>query len=570
MRFRSFGIVSSVSLVLFALGACAGDPTAEGVSGADSSNEDASSPIPSKADANASSSSDPPPGNDSGTTANADADSSAPDAGGYPAFGSATYFKASNTGTYDTFGSAVSFSADGKYLAIGARGESSNAKGINQNQADDSASLAGAVYLFVWSGTAWTQEAYIKASNAEAGDMFGTAVALSADGSRLVVGALSEDSSATGVGGNQADNGSPESGAAYVFVRAGTTWTQEAYIKASNTGSASATEGDAFGASVSISGDGTRLVVGAYGEQSNATGINSNQSDNSLRQSGAAYVFVRSGTTWSQEAYVKASNTGANDCFGRIVTLSADGMHLAVGADGESSNATGINQNQADDSAFAAGAVYVFARTGGTSWSQEAYVKPSNTSLLDDFGSALALSADGSRLAVGAMMEQSSATGIDGNGDQKTAPQLYSGAAYVFVRSGTTWTQEAYVKASNTWSGAYFGASVALSADGARLIVGAEHEDSAATGINGNQNDGSAKQSGAAYVFSRTGTTWSQDTYVKASNTYAFSEFGGSVSMSGDGSRIAVGARLESSSATGIGGDQSKLDSYMSGAVYVY
>lgn len=568
MKFRSFGIVSSASLVLFALGACAGDPTADGVSGTESSNEDASSAVPSKPDADGSSSSDPSKGNDAGSTPDADPDSG-PDAGGYPAFGSATYFKASNTGTYDTFGSAVSFSADGKHLAIGARGESSNATGINQNEADDSASLAGAVYMFVWSGSAWTQEAYIKASNAEAGDMFGTSVALSADGSRLVVGALNEDSSATGVGGNQADNGAPESGAAYVFVRSGTTWTQEAYIKASNTGSLSATEGDFFGASVSISGDGTRIVVGAYGEQSNGTGIDSNQSDNSLRQSGAAYVFVRSGTTWSQESYVKASNTGANDCFGRVVTISADGTHFAVSADGESSNATGINQNQADDSAFAAGAVYVFARVG-TSWSQEAYVKPSNTSLLDDFGSALALSADGSTLAVGAMMEQSSATGINGNGDQKTAAQLYSGAAYVFVRSGTTWTQEAYVKASNTWEGAYFGSSVALSADGGRLIVGAEHEDSAATGINGNQNDGSAKQSGAAYVFSRTGTTWSQDAYVKASNTYSFSEFGGSVSMSGDGSRIAIGARLESSSATGIGGDQSKLDRYMSGAVYVY
>lgn len=566
MKLRSFGIISSATLVLFALGACAGDPTAEGVAGTDSTTEDASSTVPSKPDANGSSSGEPPPANDSGST---DADSSAPDAGGYPAFGSATYFKASNTGTYDTFGSAVAFSADGTRLAIGARGESSNATGVNQNETDDSASLAGAVYMFVWSGTAWTQEAYIKASNAEAGDMFGTAVALSADGSRLVVGALSEDSSATGVGGDQADNGAPESGAAYVFVRSGTTWTQEAYVKASNTGSVSATEGDAFGTSVSISGDGTRIVVGAYGEQSNGTGIDSNQNDNSLRQSGAAYVFVRSGTTWSQEAYVKASNTGANDCFGRVVAISADGTHLAASADGESSNATGINQNQADDSAFAAGAVYVFARNG-TSWSQEAYVKPSNTSLLDDFGSALALSADGSRLAVGAMMEQSSATGINGNGDQQTAAQLYSGAAYVFARSGTTWTQEAYVKASNTWEGAYFGSSIALSADGGRLIVGAEHEDSAATGINGNQNDGSAKQSGAAYVFSRTGTTWSQDAYVKASNTYAFSEFGGSVSMSGDGSRIAVGARLESSSATGIGGDQSKLDRYMSGAVYVY
>jgi hypothetical protein len=554
-------LLSSLLVVLVVLGAC-GNGT-EGPKG-DVGDLDASAPIEGGR------ASEPTAVDGGGKDAATDADAGPPaHDGGYPAFGAATYIKASNTGSIDVFGSAVSFSADGKRVAVGARGESSNATGINGNQANNDAAASGAVYVFSWSGTAWSQEAYIKASNTGAGDLFGTTVSLSADGTRLAVGASSEDSNATGINQDQANEAAPESGAVYVFSRSGTTWTQEAYIKASNTGTLSATEGDFFGAMVSLSADGTRLAVGAYGEESNATGINQNQADNSLRQAGAVYVFVRSGTTWTQEAYIKASNTGAGDWFGRAVALSGDGTRLAVGAVNEKSNAIGINQNQADKSAFGAGAAYVFTRSG-TTWTQEAYVKASNTSAIDQFGWCVSLSADGSTLAVGADMEQSSATGINGNGDQVMKPALYSGAAYVFVRSGTTWTQQAYIKASNTWAGHYFGYSVALSADGSRLVVGAEHEDSGAKGINGYQHDGTAKESGAAYVFSRSGTTWSQDAYVKASNTGAFDQFGWSVSLSGDGTRLAVGALLENSNATGINGDQANDNAYESGAVYVY
>ncbi len=162
-------------------------------------------------------------------------------------------------------------------------------------------------------------------------------------------------SSATGVGGNQANNTANASGAVYVFSRVGTTWTQEAYVKASNTDAQ-----DHFGDSVSLSSDGTRLAVGAYGEASNATGINGSQIDNSSRWAGAVYVFLRTGTTWRQEAYIKASNTNASDDFGSSVSLSSDGARLAVGAYGEASNATGIDGNQADNSASGAGAVYVY------------------------------------------------------------------------------------------------------------------------------------------------------------------------------------------------------------------
>ncbi len=163
---------------------------------------------------------------------------------------------------------------------------------------------SGAAYVFVRSGGIWTQQAYLKASNTGAGDGFGDSVAVSGD--TVVVGASGEDSNATGVDGNQGDNSASHSGAAYVFIRSGGIWTQQAYLKASNTGA-----DDDFGNSVAVSGD--TVVVGAYSEDSNATGVDGNQGDNSASASGAAYVFTRSGGIWTQQAYLKASNTGADD-----------------------------------------------------------------------------------------------------------------------------------------------------------------------------------------------------------------------------------------------------------------
>jgi hypothetical protein len=169
------------------------------------------------------------------------------------------------------------------------------------------------------------QAVYGKASNAEAGDVFGISVALAGD--TLAVGAYGEASGATG---GQADNSAINAGAVYVFVRTGATWTQQAYLKAPNTGA-----GDLFGYSVALSGD--TLAIGAPNESSGATGVNpaSGQADNSAIQAGAVYVFVRTGTTWTQQAYLKASNTGAGDLFGWSVALSGD--TLAVGAVGEAS-----------------------------------------------------------------------------------------------------------------------------------------------------------------------------------------------------------------------------------------
>ncbi|MBK7540086.1 MAG: FG-GAP repeat protein [Myxococcales bacterium] len=407
-------------------------------------------------------------------------------------------------------------------------------------------------YLFVFHrGAAVLQQlAYGKASNPDVSDGFGISVSLSGD--TLAVGAHHEASAATGVNGNQADNTAFDSGAVYVFVRSGASWTQQAYLKASNTGS-----NDLFGYSVSLSGD--TLAVGAHRESSAATGANGNQADNSAGASGAVYVFVRSGASWTQQAYLKASNTGVGDSFGQAVSLAGDA--LAVGAPNEASAATGVNGNQADNSANASGAVYVFVRSG-PSWTQQVYLKASNTGVSDGFGTSVSLSGDA--LAVSAYGEDSAATGV--NGSQANNSAADSGAVYVFVRSGPSWTQQAYLKASNTGVSDFFAYSVSLSGD--TLAVGAPRESSAATGVNGNQADNSAGDSGAVYVFVRSGASWTQQAYLKASNTGVGDSFGQAVSLAGDA--LAVGAPNEASAATGVNGNQADNSANASGAVYVF
>jgi hypothetical protein len=458
------------------------------------------------------------------------------------------YLKASNTDTLDQFGYSVAVYGD--TVVVGAWEEGSDGTGVNGDQTDNNAYGAGAAYVFVRSGTTWSQQAYLKASNTDEGDQFGYSVAIS--GNTIVVGANLEASNATGVNGDQTNNNATGAGAAYVFVRNGNTWSQQAYLKASN-----ADEGDEFGDSVAISGN--TVVIGAWQEASNAMGANGNQSNNSAAAAGAAYVFVRNGTTWNQQAYLKASNTDAEDQFGYSATVSGD--TAVIGAWEEDSNATGINGDQTNNSLECAGAAYVFIRNGNT-WSQQAYLKASNTDLDDYFGRAVALAGD--TLVVGAFLESSNATGIDGN--QTNNDAFHAGAAYVFVRSDTTWSQQAYLKASNTNAEDLFGYSVAVW--GNTVAVGAFLEASAANGINGDQADNGASAAGAAYVFIRSGTTWSQQAYLKASNTSAGDQFGYSLALSRDA--VVVGADFEASNATGVNGDQTNNRAINAGAVYVF
>jgi hypothetical protein len=403
------------------------------------------------------------------------------------------YIKASNTDPNDRFGASVAL--DGNTLAIGAPNESSNATGVNGEQTDNSAFWSGAVYVLTRDGVgAWSQQAYIKASNTEAGDPrvqtgenFGGSVALSGD--TLAVGAWGEDGGSTGIDGDQDSNDAEDSGAVYVFVRdGGGTWSQQAYIKASNTGVR-----DRFGHSVALSAH--TLVVGAPWESSDAIGVDGDQQNDNADFAGAVYIFDRDlSGTWQQISYVKASNTGFDDEFGWAVGFVGD--TVAVGAPGERSSATGINGDQSDNSSARAGAVYVFERDRSAKWTQQAYLKATNTNAQDEFGRSLDLTTES--LAVGAPFESSSAVGI--NGDQTDNSNDEAGAAYLFTRdSESNWSQNAYVKASNTDANDWFGWSVALGTQ--TLVVGANFEDSSAIGIDGDQSNNDLSTSGSAYLF---------------------------------------------------------------------
>jgi hypothetical protein len=483
------------------------------------------------------------------------------------------YVKAPNPGDGDQFGAAVALSADGTTMAVGATGEGSASRGVNGDQKNNDADDSGAVYVYIRDKGAWTPQAFLKASNADSLDQFGTNVALSADGNTLVVGAYFEDGGGRGVNGNQADNSIGQAGAVYVFVRRGTAWSQQAYLKASNPGEAE--EGDTFGYSIAVSGDGNTVAVGAPSEDSNARGMNGNQADNSAVAAGAVYVFARSGATWSQQAYVKSdvpAEFTAGDLFGYSVALNSNGSTMAIGAYDEGS-AAGIN-GPFDNTLGGSGAVFVYTRTG-TSWTRTAFLKAKEQDRSDSMGAAVAISDDGNTILAGAPDEDSLTTGINaarsGDSGQTDAPDDNSaGAVYVFVRSGTTWTQQANFKASNTGKNDWFGIEVALSGDGRTAAVSATNEDSGARGINGNQSDDSANEAGAVYLFRRSGATWAQVAYVKGSNTEEFDELGSSVALTRDGSVLAVGAKFEDSAAAGVNGNQSDNTLLDSGAVYVF
>lgn len=512
------------------------------------------------------------------------------------------YLKASNAEAYDHFGcggasaghtgNSLAISRDGSTMAIGAPYESSGARGLNGDQNDNSVYGSGAVYVFTRQGDTWAQQAYVKASNTGLGDHFGSSVVLSGDGNTLAVAAHFESSAATGVGGDQSDDSIPQAGAVYVFARAGNSWSQRAYIKASNTGRAGIGDefgdGDQFGYSLALSAAGDMLAVGAITEDSGAQSIGENQDDDSQISSGAVYVFTRTGETWSQRAYLKASNSEAGDLFGFAVALSADGNTLAASSYDEDGGTRLINGPD-DNRRTASGAIFVFDRNGDT-WSQTAYLKGSKSERTDQLGYALAISDDGNTIAGGAGDEDCLIPGVNPPGCDNDSPadigaNIWVGAAYVFVRRGNSWTEQAFIKASNPRPYNSYGVRLALSGDGNTFAVTAYLEDEAAQGIHGPEpvpflivpnldpwraNDNQAVESGAVYLYTRTDDDWIQQAYVKASNAQLGDEFGSAIALSGDGSTMVVAAHNEDSSARDVNGDQADDLASESGAVYVF
>ena len=399
------------------------------------------------------------------------------------------YIKADNAEADDYFGHSISLSTDGNTLAVGAYMEDASAVGVHDHPVNNNdAEYSGAVYIYKRDEkNKWSPQAYIKASNADAGDYFGKSVSLSANGTTLAVGAYGEDAQRV-VGSAdynlEADNNEKNSGATYVFTATNDEWTQEAYIKASTTGVS-----DYFGFLVSLSSDGATLAVAAHPEDSDATGINGNPSNDAKENSGAVFVFIRGeNNDWPQQAYIKASNTDQNDQFGEAISLSADGNTLAVSAYREDSDSKGINEAENNNDANDSGAVYVFSRDTGwegteyqdnqSPWSQQAYIKASNAGDNDWFGNRLSLSDDGKTLAVSATEEDSNETGINQSGvfaevNDSTCCSN-SGAVYIFTRVDSKWLEKTYIKAKNPKVRDNFGKSVTLSGKGNTLVVGSE------------------------------------------------------------------------------------------------
>jgi K319-like protein/FG-GAP repeat protein len=470
-------------------------------------------------------------------------------------------------------------------------------------------------------------QAYVKASNpgggarvgegnsVSFGDQFGLSVALSDN--TLVVGAPHEDSCATLINGDQTNNECEGAGAVYVFTRAGATWSQQAYIKASNNNTP---PGDWFGRHVALSGD--TLAVTALQDNSCARGVNGVSASNNCFFGGAVYVFTRTNGVWTQQAYLKAENVDEHNGHGFGYSLALEGDTLAVGTYADASCATGINGDPNSDCLAPVGAAYVFTRTNGA-WSRQAYFKPPvvlpNASY--DFAYSLALSGD--TLAVGSPGDPTNCLqGTSGclsfgsaylyrrsNGvwtqeafiqpvqaSQNTigfgqnvalsddtlavmtpgGPTM-AGALYVFTRADGSWSQQAQLKGSNTESFDMFGSSLALEGD--TLAVGAEGEASCARGLNGNQADNSCPRAGAVYLFNRNAGVWRQQAYLKASNTDAGDAFGGMGEDNGGmttgtvalkNGTLAIGAYRESSCASGINGNQADNNCTDAGAVYVY
>lgn len=384
------------------------------------------------------------------------------------------------------------------------------------------------------------QQAFLKASNPGQNDNFGATVDLSGD--TLVVGAPHENSSATGVDGNQNDESAPDAGAAYVFVRGASGWTQQAYLKSADVVAVGVTGGDRFGSSVAIEGD--TIVVGVPFEDSESALVGGDPTDNSSNDTGAAYVFERVGSTWTQTAYLKSSLPTVNEALGTSVAI--DGDTIVVGGRGSGSGQ---------------GTAQIYVRNGGT-WSHQARLTQVGGSAGDGFGSSVAI--DGDTLAVGTPSDDNGATGVNATSIPFGASG--SGAAYVFVRTGSTWNLEAYVKASNTGVGDSFGSWVALHAD--TLAVAAPAEDSNATGVGGNQANNAASDSGAVYLFERSGAAWSQVVYLKPSNTNAGDFFGFGLALSA--SQLAVGAGGDDSAAVGLGGNPFDNSLPGAGAVHLF
>ncbi|MFC1453732.1 hypothetical protein ACFLQL_00980 [Verrucomicrobiota bacterium] len=376
-----------------------------------------------------------------------------------------TMLTASDGAALDVFGVATAVSSDGNTAIIGARG-------VHTNQ--------GAAYVFTRSDGNWSQQAKLTASDGDANDLFGWSVALSDDGNTAIAGAYLADAGTNVF-----------AGAAYVFTRSGDTWSQQQKLTA-----ASGASLDAFGWSVALSSNGNTTIIGASMAD---VGGNNNE--------GMAYVFLRSGDTWGQQATLTAADGAASDGFGFFVALNSDGDTAIAGS--YLADVAGITDQ---------GAAYVFTRSVSNVWSQQGKLTASDGALNDEFGFSVALNDDGDTAIAGAHYAD-----VGTNANQ--------GAAYVFTRSSTNWSEQGKLTVWDGTASNLFGVSVALSSDGNTALASAPAAD----------ESGIINQ-GAVYLFTRSAGTWIDQQQLTYSGGAMNDQFGISVALDSDGDTAIVGA----------------------------
>jgi hypothetical protein len=321
----------------------------------------------------------------------------------------------------------------------------------------------------------------IQAGDIGSYDDYGTSNAISDDGTKIIVGAYREDQLGS------------DAGAAYIYTYNGSSWSQQQKILASD-----AQAGDRFGQFVDMSGDGTKVIVGAYFED---TGGNN---------AGSAYIYAynSSSSSWAQEQKIQAPSPANSRTFGSTVAINENGTKVYVGEPGGNSGKGHI-------------LVYTY---NGSSWSQVDQITGSDTanqswlghSGPNNHGTSMSLSRDGTVLAVFAYMYNVGSYG----------------RAYIFKYNGSSWSEQEYLNGSN--GGAYFGSALALSDDGTTLIVGAL----------GNTSSGNTETQGAAKIYTYDGSSWSlQQIIPNADVPIGAKQFGNAVAINGAGTRVVVGAR---------------------------
>jgi hypothetical protein len=373
----------------------------------------------------------------------------------------------------DTFGDSVALSADATTALVSASGDE-----------DPNGPKSGSAHVFVRSDGAWRHQAKLVADDGDEEDLFGGAVALSADGTTALVGASGDE-----------DPNGKNGGSAYVFGRSDGRWRQEAKLAASD-----GDEEDLFGTSVSLSADGTTALVGAMG-----SGISGRV------EAGSAYVFERSGGSWQQASKLAASEPELQGRFGVSVALSGDGTTALVGTimsvDGVGSAGKAYRYERADD------------------WSKQGTLTAEDGDADDWFGWTVSLSTDGTTALVGAMNDD------DPNGYDDDALFGGAGSAYVFEGADGSWDQQAKLTADDGDGSDNFGRSGALAGDGSTVLLGAPYDE-----------DPNGDSGGSAYLFRRSGGDWRQAEKLAASRGAAGDVLGWAVALSDSGDVGLVGA----------------------------